>query len=101
MRSSAIDLEGFGEDGLGGGERDELGERRALEGLDDTELHARPQQLRGAMLALGMRTGNPLADRLREAFHRRDGALEGEDDAVHRDLLGGLREDVAPVRTAR
>src|SRR3712207_2633604 len=94
MRSSAIDLEGVGEDGSGGGERHELGERRALEGLDDAELHARPQQLGRAVLALGMRAGDAVA-RLRETLHRRDRALQGEDDAVHRDLLGGPGGHVA------
>src|SRR3954451_7865334 len=35
-------------------EFDELGERRALERADDADLHARPQELRGARLAVGV-----------------------------------------------
>ena len=45
---------GDGRRGLGRralGERDELGERGALQGPDDAQLHARPQQLGGAVLA--------------------------------------------------
>src|SRR5262245_12422647 len=37
----------------GGSELDELGERGALQGLDHAHLHARPQQLGGAVLAVG------------------------------------------------
>ena len=36
-----------------------------------------------------------------EAGHRRDRALERLDDLVHRDLLGGAGQPVAPVRAAR
>src|SRR3982751_1029682 len=107
ISSSAMCL-GSGEwvghdDGLCRREGDELGERRALQGLDDAELDARPEQLGGAVLALGVRARDArVAARVgREALHRRDRALEGEHDAVHGDLLGGLREDVAAVRTAR
>ena len=35
-----------------------------------------------------------------EAVHRRDRALEREHDRVHRDLVGGAREDIASVRAA-
>ena len=36
-----------------------------------------------------------------EAVHRGDGALEREDDRVHRDLLGAAGEQVAAVGAAR
>src|SRR5688572_9253830 len=36
----------------GGGEADELRERGALQRLDDAHLHARPQELRGAVLSV-------------------------------------------------
>src|SRR3712207_157982 len=38
--------------GLAGGELDELGQRGALQRLDDAHLHARPQQLGGAELCV-------------------------------------------------
>ena len=77
-------------------------QRRALQRLDDAELHARPQQLGGAVLPLGMRAGHARAfcGVGGEALHRRDRALEREHDLVHRDLLGRARQHVAAVRAA-
>src|SRR5687767_10964573 len=79
---SAMDLQvGFS----GCGEVDELGERGALQGLDDAHLHARPEQLRGAVLAVAqVRAQHPALAVVEEAVHRRDRALEREDDRVHR-----------------
>src|SRR5215217_5275098 len=96
---SAMDLQRFIR---GCGEADELGEGGALERADDAHLHARPQQLGGAVLAVGMVRAQhaPLAV-VEEAVHRRDRALEREHDLVHRDLLGGTGEHVAAVGAAR
>src|SRR4051794_18836048 len=72
-----------------GGELDELGQGGPLQRLDDAHLHAGPQQLGGAMLAVGeMRAQHAGVSVVDEAVHRRDGALEGEHHRVHRDLLG-------------
>src|SRR5690349_4732662 len=85
------------------GERDQLGERGALEGLDDAELHPGPEKLGGAGVRVGAVVAGdaPAVRRLDEAVHRRDRTLEREHDLVHRDLLGGLGEQVAAVRAAR
>src|SRR4051794_15609173 len=48
---SAMDLQSFNR---WCGEADELGERGALQRLDDAHLHARPQQLGGAVLSVGL-----------------------------------------------
>src|SRR5829696_9079976 len=86
----------------GGGELDELREGRALERLDDADLHAGPEELGRAVLAVAeVRAGDAAVAVVEEAVHRRDRALEREDDVVHRDLLGGAREQVAAVRAAR
>src|SRR5918996_2806500 len=51
ISSSAMDLQwGFVR---GCGELHELGQGRSLQRLDDAHLHARPQQLGGAVLAVG------------------------------------------------
>src|SRR5919199_4758328 len=50
---SAMDLQGSSR-GSGGRELDELGQRGALQGPDHAHLDARPQQLGGAVLAVGM-----------------------------------------------
>src|SRR4051812_2683387 len=95
---SAMDLQGFNR---GCGEADELGERGALQGRDHAHLHARPQELGGAVLAVGLvRAEHAAGAVVEEAVHRRDRALEREHDLVHRDLLGGAGEDVAPVGAA-
>src|SRR3954465_10544833 len=63
-------------------EGDELGERGLGERLDDAALHPRPQELRGAAVAVvgeGGAQDAPLLGVVHEARHRRDGALEGED----------------------
>src|SRR5688572_6049504 len=81
------------------GEVDELGERGALERRDDAHLHARPQQLGGAVVAVvHVRALHAPVAVVDEAVHRRDRALERKDDRVHRDLLGGAGEHVAAVR---
>src|SRR3712207_2909900 len=85
------------------GEGDELGERRALEGLDDAALHAHPQELRGAQLAVVVVRAQHLAalgDVVDEAGRRGDRALGREDDLVHPDVVGDLGEPVAAVRAA-
>src|SRR3954471_24358949 len=83
-------------------EGDQLGERGALQRLDDAHLHSRPQQFGGAVVPVGLvRAEHAAVAVVEEAVHRRDGALEGEHDRVHRDLLGRLGEDVAAVRAAR
>src|SRR4051812_17235656 len=87
-----------------GCERDQLGERRALQGADDPQLHACPQELGGAVLRFGVvvrALHAALGALLDEALHRGDGALEGEHDAVHGDLLGRQGEHVAAVGAAR
>src|SRR3954471_5100313 len=82
---------------LGGtiGEGDELGQRRLGQRLDHAALHAGPEQLRGAAVAAvglvvaddaGDGPTRPLTVLGDEAGHRRDAALEGEDDLVHVDL---------------
>src|SRR5687767_6238924 len=84
------------------GELDKLGQRRSLQRLDDAHLHARPQQLGGAVLAVGeMGAEHAALAVVEEAVHRRDRALEREHDRVHRDLLGGAGEQVAAVGAAR
>src|SRR4051812_20040082 len=100
-----------GRDGLGlgrtVGEGDELGERRLGQRLDDAALDAGPQQLGGAAVAaVGLVVADDAAVRrltvlCDEARHRRDAALEGEDDLVHVDLGGLARQAVAAVRAAR
>src|SRR4051812_986459 len=58
-------------------EFDELGERGALERLDHAHLHARPQQLGGAVLAVGeVGAEHARLAVVDEAVHRRDRALE-------------------------
>src|SRR5215213_5014790 len=85
-----------------GRELHELGERGALQGLDDAHLHAGPQELGGAELAVGVvRARDAAVAVVEEAVHRRDRALEREDHRVHRDVLRRLREPVAAVRAAR
>src|SRR3954467_9503239 len=82
---SAMDLQGFSRRC---GEGDELGERRALQRLDHAHLDARPQQLGGAVLAVGeVRAEHAALAVVDEAVHRRDRALEREHHLVHRDLL--------------
>src|SRR3954447_11507454 len=90
--SRSLSLSGYG----GAGEGDELGERRALQGLDDAHLHARPQQLGGTALGLRaeVRALHAALAVVEEAVHRGDGALEREDDLVHGDVLRVAREDV-------
>src|SRR5690349_3516208 len=84
------------------GELHELGQGRALQGLDDAHLHARPQKLGGAVLAVGVvRARDAAVAVVEEAVHRRDCALEREHDGVHRDLLRGAGEQVAAVGAAR
>ena len=86
---------------LPGGEVDQLREGGALERLDDAHLNARPQQLGGAeLLVVVVRAQHAPFAVVEEAVHRGDVALEGEDDLVHRDLLGGARQQVAAVRAA-
>src|ERR671933_296105 len=52
---SAMDLQGSSRSrGSGRRELDELRERGALQRADDAHLHARPQQLGGAVLAVGV-----------------------------------------------
>src|SRR5919198_2367287 len=60
-------------------ELDELGQGRALEGVDDAHLHARPQQPRRAAAAvLAVRAQHAHVVVVEEAVHRRDRALERE-----------------------
>src|SRR4051794_37316601 len=69
-------------------ERDELGQGGALQRLDDAHLHARPEQLGGAVLTVGVVGARDAAVAVvEEAVHRRDRALEREHDGIHRDLL--------------
>src|SRR3954468_4549955 len=98
-----------GVDGLARGgdlallERDELGERRLGERLDDAALHPRPQELRGAAVAVvdEVRAQDaPLLGVVHEARHRRDGALQGEDGLVHVDRRRVARDPVAAVGAA-
>src|ERR1700709_1621781 len=71
---SAMDLQGFNR---GCGEADELGERGALERRDDAHLHPRPEQLGGAVLAVGrVRAEHAAGAVVEEAVHRRDCGLE-------------------------
>src|SRR5215204_2255820 len=87
---------------LARGEVDELRERRALQRADHAHLHPRPQQLGGAeLLVVLMRAEHAPFAVVEEAVHRGDVALERQDDLVHRDLRGRMRELVAAVRTAR
>src|SRR5215210_772496 len=59
--------------GVAGLEFDQLGERGALQGADDADLHARPQQLGGARLAVGVvRAEDAALAVVEEAVHRRD-----------------------------
>src|ERR671920_2446290 len=96
---SAMDLQGLVR---GGGEGDELGERGALQRADHADLHARPEQLRGARLGVGeVRAQHAALAVVEEAVHRRDRALQRKHDLVHRDLLRRTREDVAAVGAAR
>src|SRR3954453_102179 len=70
---SAMDLQGFSRRC---GKGDELGERGALQRLDDADLHARPQQLGGAVLPIGgVRAQHAVLAVVEEAVHRRDRAL--------------------------
>src|SRR5215208_7059488 len=96
---SAMDLQvGF----VRCGELDELGQSRPLQRLDDAHLDAGPEQLGGAVLAVGVvRARDAAVAVVEEAVHRRDRALEREHDGVHRDLLGGAGEQVAAVGAAR
>src|SRR5687768_8203896 len=99
ISSSAMDLHlGY----VRCGELDELGQGRALQGLDDAHLHARPEKLGGALLAVGVvRARDAAVAVVEEAVHRRDRALEREHDGVHRDLPGGPRQQVSAVGAAR
>src|SRR3712207_6668217 len=82
-------------------ELDELGERGALQSADDADLHAGPEQLGGAGLAVGVvRAEHAALAVVEEAVHRRDGALERQHHLVHRDVLGRAREAVPAVRAA-
>src|SRR3954447_6674028 len=86
-------------------ERDQLGERRALHGLDHAALDARPEQLCGAALAVvGLVRAQDALARLAavvdEAGHRCNDPLQCEHGLVHRDLLGRAREAVAAACTA-
>src|SRR3712207_666622 len=77
-------------------EVDELGERCALQRADHADLHAGPQQLGGTRLAVRVvRAEHAALSVVEEAVHRRDRALEREDDRVHRDLLRRARQPVA------
>src|SRR3954451_15690932 len=74
---SAMELQGAGR---GGCEVDELGQRRPLQRLDDADLDAGPQELGGAVLAVGVvRAGHAAVAVVEEAVHRGDRALERED----------------------
>src|SRR3954449_1659934 len=96
---SAMDLQGFIRRC---GEVDELGQRGALQRGDDPDLHARPQQLGGAVLAVAaVRAQHAALAVVDEAVHRRDRALEREHDLVHRDLLRRAGQDVAAMGAAR
>src|SRR4051812_8200569 len=99
--SSAID--GHQGGGFAGGEGDQLGEGRALHGLDHAALDTRPQQLGGAPVPVVGLVGaqHTLAVAIvDEAGHRRDRAFERKHGLVHRDLGGGPRQPVAAVRAA-
>src|SRR4051794_18113408 len=87
--------------GLAGGEQHQLRQRRALQGLDDAHLHARPEQLGGAGLrVLVMRAEHAAVAVVEEAVHRGDVPLQREDDLVHGDLRLRAGEQVAAVRPA-
>src|SRR4051794_5646212 len=84
-------------------EGDQLGQRGLGQRLDDAALHARPQQLRRAALAVVdvVRAEHPALGRVvHEAGHRRDRALEREHRLVHVDRLRRARQAVAAVRAA-
>src|SRR5215218_1897564 len=88
--------------GLAGGEGHELRQGGALQRLDDAHLHARPQQLGGAQLAVVvMRAQHASVAVVEEAVHRGDVPLERQDDLVHRDLLLRAGEEVAAVGSPR
>src|SRR5919112_6468357 len=71
---SAMDLQGLVR---GGREGDELGEGGPLQRADDADLHARPEQLGGALLRVGeVRAEHATLAVVEEAVHRRDRALE-------------------------
>src|SRR6476620_3045732 len=69
------------------GERDEVGERRLLQRLEDAALDARPEQLgRAAVAAVGLvgaQHAVPGVAIVDEAGHRGDRALQGQDRLVH------------------
>src|SRR5919199_5839028 len=68
------------------GELHELGEGRAVERLEHAALHAHPEEPRGAGasgVAL-VRARDALGRQRPEAVHRRNRALERDDDLVHR-----------------
>src|SRR5215217_5186892 len=99
-RSAMKDLQVGGLSGVR--ERNELGERGALQGLDDAHLHARPQQLGGAVLRVArVRALDAVLAVVDEAVHRGDRALEREHHGVHRDLLRRAGQHVAAVGAAR
>src|SRR4051794_8455723 len=101
---SAMDLQGRFSIGMPArpGELHELGQGGALQRLDDADLHAGPQELGGAEFAVGVvRARDAAVAVVEEAVHRGDRALERQHDGVHRDLLGGAREQVAAVGAAR
>src|SRR4029079_18326172 len=84
-------------------EGDELGEGGLGERRDDAALDARPQQLRGAAVAVVDQVRAQHAPVLRvvhEARHRGAGALQGEDGLVHVDRRGVARQAVPAVRAA-
>src|SRR5215213_4745809 len=90
-----------GKCGLARGEVHELRQGGALQRLDDAHLHARPQQLGGAELrVVVMRAQHAAFAVVEEAVHRGDVPLQRQDDLVHRDLLGRMREQVTAVRAA-
>src|SRR4051795_7249556 len=80
-RSAMVDLQGLF---IWCGEQDELGQGGALQRLDDAHLHAGPQKLGGAVLAVGVvRARHAAVAVVEEAVHRGDRALEREHDGVH------------------
>src|SRR5919206_2190544 len=70
---SAMDLQCGARSRVVSGELDELGKRRALQRADHAHLHARPQQLGGAVLAVGVvRAQHAALAVVEEAVHGRD-----------------------------
>src|SRR3954451_12960320 len=83
------------------GELHEVGQGRVVQRADDPALDAGPEQLRRAAPGVvGVGADDALGVRVGEALHGRDRALEGLDDIIHGDLLGGAGEPVAAVGAA-